>query len=247
MSEDGMEVGQLDLLARAEAIKSSLTRARIPMTLVTSFIVLLAIISGASFKETIATRALAIIAVAAAFMLWLRSRYAPYALALLFSAIAMGAWTFDDPGYHTVLGSTTRVMVSAMVFFAAYRWWTNAMAFDAAHSKQLEKERSQVQEWLKVLKFSTKTDQVIEFSVRSFWSGYWTYRLLNTGTCWVIAKFKVRNVRRLLGCRVHRLDAVRATDRVGEKLLVKMGDQSIQNVEISTDMRDRLLHFISVE
>jgi hypothetical protein len=246
MSEQVMEIGQLDLLARAESIKSSLTRARMPITLVTAFIVLLAVISGASFKETIATRALAIIAVAAVFMLWLRSRYAPYALALLFSAIVMGAWTFDDPDYHTVLGSTTRVMISAIVLFVAYRWWTNAMAFDAAHSKQLETECSQVQEWMKILKSSTKTDQVIEFSVRSFWSGYWTYRLLNTGTCWVIAKFKVRNVRRLLGCRVHRLDAVRATYRAGEKLLVKVGDESIQNVEISTDMRDRLLHFISV-
>jgi hypothetical protein len=133
-----------------------------------------------------------------------------------------------------------------MVLFAAYRWWTNAMAFDAAHSKQLEKERSQVQEWLKILKSSTKTDQVIEFSVKSFWSGYWTYRLLNTGTCWVIAKFKVRNVQRLLGCRVHRIDAVRTIDRALEKLLVKIGEQSIQTVEISNDMRDRLLHLISV-
>jgi hypothetical protein len=59
-------------------------------------------------------------------------------------------------------------------------------------------------------------------------------------------KIQNKNVRRLLICRAHRLDVVRITDQAGEKLLVKIGDESIQDVEISTDMRDLLLHFISV-
>jgi hypothetical protein len=62
--------------------------------------------------------------------------YSDYALALLFSAILIGGWLIDDPDYHTVLGSTTIVVLSPVFLFAGYRWWTNAMPFAAAHSER---------------------------------------------------------------------------------------------------------------
>jgi hypothetical protein len=242
-----MEVSQLDFVARAETTKASLIRARIPLTLVSLFFVLLGIVSGASMNETIAVRVLAIIAVVATIMLWLRSRYSPYPLALLFIATLAGGWLFDDPDYHTVLGSTTRAAISVMVLYVGYRWWTNAMPFLAAHSERLKMERSQLQEWLRELQFPGKTDRVIEFSIKSFWRGYWTCRILNTGTCWVVSRFRIRNTPLLLDCRVYELDSVRAADLPGGKLRVEMGDRSSQDVEISPDMRDRLLHFVSAK
>jgi hypothetical protein len=241
------EIDRLDLAARAVATKAAISRARLPLTLVSLFFVLLAIISEAAFYETVAVRVLAMLAVATTVMLWRNSRYAVYALAILFFffAVLYGGWLFDDPDSHTLLGSTTGTVVSAVFLFIGYRWWSTATPFIAAQSEGLKRERSQMGEWIRVLKSSEGTDDVVEFSIRSFLRGYWTYRLLNTKSCWVIARFKTGNMARLLGCRVLGLDAVHVTNQPGGKLHVEMGDRSIQDVEISADMRDRLLHFVA--
>ena len=236
------EIKRLDLVAKAEATKLVLSRARVPVTFVTAFMVLLAIISGASFYETSTVRILAILAVVTTVMLWMRSRYAPCALAvLLFATVIAGRFIADDPDAHTLLGSASRYVGSAILLFAGYRWATNAMPFVAAQSKGLENERSQVEGWISVLTSPAAADPVAEFSSKSFWTGYWTYRLLDAGSCWVIGKFKTRNTERLLQCRVRKRGAVYVTDRPGAGLSVTMGDTSVSTVEASPDMRELLL------
>ena len=216
------------------------------MTLLSLFIIFLAVISGASFYETLAVRVLATLAVVTTLMLWLGSRYAAYALAIFFFAALIGGWLpFDDPDTHTILGSTTRGMLSVMFLFGGYQWWTNAMPFTTAQSEELERERSQVGEWIGILKSSKKTDQVVEFSTKSFFRGYWTYRLLNTGSYWVVARFKSGSMARILDCRVLGIDAVRVKDQPEGKLSVEMGDRGIQEVEISAVMRTRFLRSAS--
>jgi drug/metabolite transporter superfamily protein YnfA len=218
------------------------------MTILSLFFVLLAVISGASFYETVAVRVLAMLAVVTTAMLWKGSRYAAYALAILVFAVLIGAWLpFDDPDSHTMLGATANVVGYAILLFGGYRWWTNGLPFITAQSAELEMERSQVREWVKVLNSSEGTDKVIEFSSKSFVRGYWTYRLLNTGFCWLIAKFKTGNMDRLRGCRVLGLDAVHVTNQPGGKLHIVMGERTIQGVEISAVMRDRLSHLVSVK
>src|SRR5215813_1527333 len=202
-------IERLDLVARAEAIRSFLSRARFPLMLVSMFCVLLAFISESSFYETVAVRILATCLVATTTMVWLNSRYAPYALAILFFGLLTGSLFpfFDDPDNHTLLGSTTRYALSGMFLFAGYRWWTNSALFASGQSKAFDEERSKVFEWTRVLKSQENTGQVVAFSTRNFWSGHWTYRLLNAEFCWVVAKFKIENLGRLADLRVRELGA----------------------------------------
>ena len=83
---DHIQIERLDLVARAEATKIILSRARVPSTFVAAFMVLLAVVSKAPFYETLAVSILAILAVVTTIMLWMRSRYAVCALAVLFFA-----------------------------------------------------------------------------------------------------------------------------------------------------------------
>jgi hypothetical protein len=246
--KDQSEIDRLDLVARAEATKVAISRARLPLTILSLFVVLLAMISEASFNETLAVRVLAALAVVTTILLWRGSLFAVYGVAVLFFAILVGSWLpFDDPDSHTLLGSTTRAVVSAMILFAGYRWWTNAMPFIAAQSKGLDNERSKVAEWMRALNSSNESKQLVEFSTKSFLRGYWTFRLLNTGSCWATARFKTGKMGRILDFRVLGLNAVHVTEQPPGQLNVEMADRLIQAVEISGEMRDRLLHSVSVK
>jgi len=175
-------------------------------------------------------------------MLWMLSRYAPGALAvLLFATVIAGSFIADDPDAHTLLGLVSAYVGFAILLLAGYRWATNALPFIAAHSKGLENERYQVEDWIKILTSPGRTDPVAEFSTKSFWTGCWTYRLLDAGSCWVVAKFKTRNTGRLLQCRVRERGAVRVAESAGRELSIAMGDISVSPVEVSPDMRELLL------
>jgi hypothetical protein len=237
------EIDRLDLVARAEATKAAISRARLPMTILSAFFVFLAMMSETSFNETLAVRVLAMLAVVTTMLLWRRSRFAVYGMALLFFAVLAASWFFsNDPDSHTLLGSTAKVAGSAMILLVGYGWWTNAVPFIAAQSKGLDEERSKVAAWLGALKSSNESNQLVEFSTKSFLRGYWTYRLLNTGSCWATARFKTGRMDRLLNFRVLGLNAVRLMERPSGELNVEMANRLIKEVEMSGEMRDRLLH-----
>jgi len=245
--KDRTEIDRLDLVARAEATKVAISRARLPLTILSLFVILLAVTSDASFNETLVVRAMAVLTVVTVILLWLGSRFAVYATAILFFAILVGSWLpFDDPDSHTLLGSITRIVVSAMILLAGHRWWRAAMPFIAAQSKHLDTERSTVAKWSRALKSSCESNQLVEFSTKSFLSGYWTYRLLNTGFCWASAKFKTGKMDRMLDFRVLGLNAVHVTEQPPGQLNIELAHRLLQGIQISDEMRDRLLHSVSV-
>jgi len=240
------EIDRLDSLARAEVTGILLSRARLPLIIVTAFVVALAVFAGASSDEMVAVRVLAVLLVLTTILVWQSSRYALLALAVLSFAFLVGIWLpFDDPDLHTLLGSTTRYVCSVMFAFAGYRWWTNGMPFIAARSKELDQERSQVRAWINELKGSEQTDRVVQFSTGSFWTGYWTYRLLKTRSFWVIARFKRAKTSRLMACQVLELGAVHIDDANAGKVDIQMGNRSISRIDLSRDVHERLLRLAS--
>ncbi len=205
-------------------------------TLLSVVCVLLAIFPASSFYESAIVRLVAVLSVVTSTMLWLNSCYAAYALAVVYFLFLVGIWLpFNDPDYHTLLESTIRSGFSVVFLVGGVRWWTNAGPFTIAQSARFEKERTQVREWISVLKRTEETNQVLEFSAKSFWTGYWKYRLLNAGNYWVIAKSKIGNTERLLDCRVRGLDAIHVTnDRRGGGLNIEMAVRSVRNAEASS-------------
>ena len=121
------------------------------------------------------------------------------------------------------------------------------MPFMAEQSNGLDNERSKVAQWIKTLNSSNESNHLVEFSTKSFFRGYWTYRLFNTGSCWASARFRTGKMGRILDFRVLGLDAVHITEESPGRLNIEMANHLIREVEISAEMRDRLLHTASVK
>jgi hypothetical protein len=240
------EIERLDLVARAEAIKASFVRSAIVFTFLSGFGILLAISSEASYHETLAVRALASLAVVTTIMLWLRSRYSLYAMEMIFfGTLSAGLLVFDDPDNHTLLGASAQFVGVGMLLWGGYRCWANAKPFAEAHGTGFETERSQVRHWMHVLDSQEHSDYTVDFTAKSFRTGYWTYRLLHTGSCWLIEKFKLGRLSRLLDCRVRALGAVRVVNQSEGKLSILLGDQLVSDVHMTPDMLDRLSRLTS--
>jgi len=237
------EVQRLDLVAQTEATKAVLWRARVPITIVSVFCVWLGCISTASPGETLGVWLAAILTAMTAVMLWMKSRSAPFAMTLLFVAVLIAPWLVADnePDIHTALGLTSQYFVSAIIFIIGYRWPFIAVPFIEGNAESLESERRQVGQWVRMLSVPGYKDPVVEFSTTSFVNGHWTYRLLDVGTWWAVAKFKTRNTERPLELRVLEKNAVRPTIDSEGHLNIELGSTLISNVTVSSDMRERLL------
>jgi hypothetical protein len=164
---------------------------------------------------------------------------------LFFGVVAVSRFFWDDPDSHTPLGATAKAVVFAMIVTTGYGWWTNATPFINGQAKGLDSERLEVAEWLRALKSANASDQRVEFSTKSFVRGYWTYRLLNTGSCWATTEFKTGKMGRLLDFRVLGLNAIHLAERPAGTLNVEMGHRVIQDVQLSQAMRERLLHLVN--
>jgi hypothetical protein len=245
MKRELTEIERLDLAARAEAVEPFLSRAALPMVFLTVTALLIALGSQASFSETLAVWTFALIAVVTVIMLMRHWCYATYGLSILNFLAAIGILKYSNDDYsHTFLGSTTNQFF--LVWFVAngYGWWKTAAPFVAAHADSFEKERGQVGQWLADLKYGDRSGQVFEFSVKSFWNGYWTYRLLNLGKCWAVAKFKFRNLRGLVEYRVREPDGVTVMEQANGKLRIEIAGRSIRDVDASLELRNRLLRSV---
>jgi hypothetical protein len=242
MKKESTEVERLDLAARAEAVESFVSRALVPLSILSLFCLLLAFGSEASFRETLNFWVFVIIAVVTSIMIWQRWAYAPYGLSILNFCGAIGILLQSNDDYsHTLLGSARDRLLFVLFVSAGAAWWKNAASFIAAQSEEIEKERRQVGRWLADLKYPERSEAIVEFSERSFWTGHWTYRLLDTGHYWAIAKFKLGNLRRLADFRVQEKGAVHVMDQGGEKLRIEIASRPIWIAEIAPDMRNRLL------
>ena len=238
--EELSPIDKLDLVARAAANTIAVYGWRWWLVFVGLLTVFLASFSQASPYETAAVWMAAFLVVVTALLVWRKSPYSAFAVAILCFAFAIAGWFFRDPDDRTHLGSIVSSLGSAYFLVVGYGWLTSAMPLISAASKEFENERLLVTRWTETLRSSRQWVQIIEFSSKSFARGYWTYRLMNTGYCWMIARYKTGNMNRWLSYRVLSLEAVHVTDRPKEKLCIRLGNREVKEVDISADMRGRL-------
>ena len=244
MNKELTEIERLDLAARAESVETALSRGVLPMVFVTVFILLLAVGSQASPSETLAVWTFGLIGVVTVIMLLLRWCYAAYGVSILnfLAAIEILTMYSNDRYSHTFLGSTTNQFFLVWGLLNGYAWWKAAAPFVAAHDGSFDEERGKVGQWLAHLKSGDRNGHVIEFSARSFWNGYWTYRLLALEDCWAVAKFKFRNLRGLVTYRIRKPDAVTVFEQPNGKWRIGIAGRFIPDADVSPEFRNRLLH-----
>jgi hypothetical protein len=143
----------------------------------------------------------------------------------MFCSVGLGIGIFEHHS-QTFWGWTARLTYPASFIFWGCWLWKAGRPLAAVQATGWEKERSQVQGWLSALNNGDRAQEVMEVFSGSFWTGYFTYRLLNTGYCWVIAKFKKGAARRLVDFRIRELETVRVTG-LDEKLMVEIANRPI--------------------
>jgi hypothetical protein len=122
-----------------------------------------------------------------------------YAASILFFSFALGIVLSRDPESHTF--STSALLL--MFIYYGFGLWRIANRYALVNGAGFNGEKDQFDKWLQILN-SHDGPSVVEFSTGTFSTGYWTYRMLNPGTFWIVAKFK-RDSKRLATCRVHKL------------------------------------------
>jgi hypothetical protein len=237
------EVERLDFIAREEAAKVYLFRSAMPLTVVAGFIVLLGFTSTASFQEMFAIRVLAILLVATTALVWFRPRYAGYVLLALWFGVQIGRlFSYRNTSSLTYLGPATICLIFTIGALEGYRWWKNRSAMIDSSPEELNAERYKVQKWISELRSPIQMEPIVQFSSGSFWRARWKYSLLKSGPFWVIGVFGTGFSQVRFDCRVMDLDAVRITDE--EKVHIRMGEHFIAEIEMSRDMRERLLNLV---
>lgn len=210
------EVERLDLAARALVTESALSGKTVLSFIFTLISVCRAAVSTASHVENVAVWAIPVFSVAATLTLLARWRYALHLWGIGFWAVALGI-----PFFH--LHSRSMVdWISAFAYcliFAMWGWdqWKRGVPFARTRGKGWQKERSQVREWFVTLEGTTPVGHVVEVNSGSFWTGYFTYRLLNEGNYWAVAKFKKSNPYWPVDYRVRDVSAVQITELVEGK------------------------------
>lgn len=233
------EVSRLDMAARAKVAELVVPRLRWIFLFFSIFIGALAIGATSSFYETLCVRAMAALAVIATVLLWSKSRHKLYFPAFFFLSFGIGAsllnWSAHDT-FDRIDGLCWGVISFAL---AIYYLRTKAGIFATVNAPEWDKERAQVDAWWSILTAPESNKKgIIENSTGSFWSGYYTYRLMNPGSYWVVAKLWNCKAGPRSDFRIRHLsDVVCAGNRNGE-VMVTIEGRTIIATKISPPMFD---------
>jgi hypothetical protein len=115
----------------------------------------------------------------------------------------------------------------------AYGSWKQAGPVATLRAPGWENERDQVVRWQQILTSPQPVSRVVEFSTGSFWSGYFTYRLLNPGQYWVVAKFKRGKTKSWVDCSVRELSAVHFTQLPMGEINVIIGKKTLRAAKLT--------------
>jgi hypothetical protein len=228
-------IERLDLVARSRASFQTISYARIVLLILTPLFVFLAVNSTASSRETALVATLAVASLLTALLLWLDWRFKLYALSLFCFLFAVCDVVSNDHSHsHRLLGFVgANALVLLFVYYGCGLWLMGRRYALASHSSFRE-EREQLDRWMDALNGASP----IEFPSGSFWTGYWTYRILNPEGCWLVAQFK-RGGTRLRSCRVYELGDVSFTRLPSGRWQVEIGHKgektkSFIEVEVSS-------------
>ncbi len=229
-------IEQLDLAARSIANNRLVSYLKIALPIFSCLCVILASISEASKREIQLVTILAVSGVIASVAVWSSWRYKLHIVALFGLAFAVtNVLSEDHPHYHTVAGWMAGRSLTFLFVYYGIGPFVIARRHAMVYGDDWQAQRKKVDEWL----HQERTANVVEFPAGSFWTGYWTYRILNAGDCWLVARFK-RGTDKLAECRVRHLKDVVFTALPSGKWKVDITDKNkiktFNEIEISPSL-----------
>lgn len=190
--------------------------------------------SIASSRETFLIGALAMAVVISVLIAWLKPRFAAYGWTLVFAVMAAGAFLTND---YTRRDDPARISLVLLMLWLVFRYAKKAWKVTVIQGDNWKAECETVQKWMEALGNTELPSQVLQFDSGNFWTGYFTYRLLNTGFCWVVSKFKKGNVRTMIECKVHSVNEVRLIDIGPGQIEISIRGRNISNIKAAPEMQ----------
>jgi len=148
-----------------------------------------------------------------ALVLWLDWRFKVFSLSLFCFLFAAGDLLSSRPRSQTFLGWIAANSLTLLFAYYGSGLFVMARRYALINDGDFLQEREQLDKWLQQIRCA---GSAIEFPSGSFWTGYWTYRIVNPGACWVVAQFK-RGTTKLRSCRVYEPSDVSITQLASGK------------------------------
>lgn len=221
-------------------------RMQIALSVLAICIVFLAAMSEAPLRETNLVRVAAAVAVVAALSSWLKPRFVRYGMSMLFLTMAVGALLSNDYS-RTTSGWVSKVFSATYMLYFAFSMGRRAWRTTVIYGPSWNTERNLVQNWLGMLTTPHPLPAIVEFDSVSFWTGHFTYRLLNAKSCWIVAKFKRGDVGAMRGCRVYGPEEVQQVGIGETQFSLALGRSVIRGFRATPDMQSRLSTSLSTK
>jgi hypothetical protein len=181
----------------------------------------------ASHLENLCVYGLACLTICTTIALWTDSPYRFHILAFWWLVIAAGGVLFD-PHRHSPWGLALRICGWPLLLsFNAYSSWTVGRAVAAIRSGEWQYESDQVESWTQLLGTAERQSSVIEFDAGSFWTGYFTYRLVDRRLFWVVARFRRHKPLGWMELRAYPPESVSFPRAADGGTLVKIGGKKL--------------------
>jgi hypothetical protein len=238
-----LDINRLDQAAQARDISCFRDGYRLALTVAAGFSVILAIFAEASAVEMTLVRVATLFLCLSVLGLWFRWKYAAFTPAIIFSGLPIVDFAFKQRA-HTILATAINLLFFASFACLAYLEWSRAIRFVRVQSASWSGERTQVQGWLDQIENWTDPATILQFSSGSFWTGYFTYRLLNVGPCWLVVKYKTGALNRALEHRVFPSDGVRITQLPEGATGLELNGRAISNIKTSPRTPNGSIHSV---
>jgi hypothetical protein len=223
MGHELTKIERLDRAAKAIAAQRFISRMQVPGICSTLFLLSALVWRPPSPQEYWAAVITGGVTAGVTIMLLLGHRYAILAVVFVYVEMGIALALLTIPGHHTFMERGMFLCGSLVIIYYGFKRFRMGKQFASVFGKGWEEERAQVERWLDLLRRMGKNDNVRQILERTFKKGNLTYRLANTGDCWVMATFKTGQENDLpIDYRVRIPSAITMTEEPGGALCAQM-------------------------
>lgn len=231
MRRELTETEKLDIAAKAQVAQSYILRIGLLMGFFSLFTIFLAFVSRTPGIESLSVRAFALFISITTLLVWRRSPFSLHAVALVLLCLGVSMFFFSSRP-HSFIDWAWRLAYLVAMSTIALQYWRRGTALVISHRKGWERERQLVRQWLDALMNNQCKDSVLVFSTGTFWTGYFTYRLLKADEIWAVAKFK-KGTWPLLEYRIYDLTRVQITELPNRSRNIIIAGRSFPQAQFS--------------
>ncbi len=218
------KIARLDMAARALISERYISGNRWSFLFINLILIGFAFAYSARFDSGLIAPIFAVGATVATAALWTDWRYKIYVVAFFCFHLTIGCLLLGKT-FDTLSDRLYGIGMSILFGLAS---WKQAGPYAIANAPGWETERSQAEAWWWRLTSPEIANDIIEFSAGSFWTGHHTYRLMDVGSGWAIARLWKGIGRILPNFRIRELSAVTFASLPTGEMRVTIGSRTMR-------------------